>query len=44
MGDGTPVVDEVPQPSRQHPVNPRKVDDDFDARLSRLSKPEDDKK
>jgi phage shock protein A len=44
MGDGTPVVDEEPQPERRHPVSNRKVDDDLDARVSRLSKPEDDKK
>jgi phage shock protein A len=43
MGDGTPVVDEEPQPPREHPVSPRKVDADFEARLSRLSKPDDKK-
>ncbi|MDQ7024575.1 MAG: PspA/IM30 family protein [Anaerolineae bacterium] len=45
MGDGTPVVDEEPEPPRRHPVSKRKVDDDYSARLSRLSKPDkDDKK
>lgn len=45
MGDGTPVVDEEPEPPRQHTIAPGKVNDDYEARLSRLSKPDpDDKK
>lgn len=46
MGDGTEVVDEEPPPPRSsHPVDRRKVNDDLEARVSRLSKPEkDDKK
>ena len=44
MGDGTPVVDEEPQPPRQHPVSSSRVDADFEARVSRLSKPDDDNK
>lgn len=40
------IVDEEPDPNKdkvKHPVDSRKVDDDYAARLSRLSKPEDKK-
>lgn len=33
----------TPTRSTRHPVNRRKVDDDYEARLSRLAKPDDDK-
>jgi phage shock protein A len=40
------VVDEEPDPNKdkvKHPVDSRKVDDEYSARLSRLSKPDDKK-